>query len=374
MWRLDRKHVRTGNALAEYALAAAFMLGAVGFVLTQGDWGGKLAALQQDLLASSGLSVTGRTLTVPPLGTVVRPNKLATLEKQKICFASGSCINLPVIAAGATVTDTAGSLGGDLTNEFASVLQQLADELAAKNADPIVVQLVTELANSGHNVGNSISDFNNVLLKYDCDLRACDSSMMDPSDSWYIAGGANHIKSVVFSSGMKPRYDLLMAYLDANPSALASFPEAQNIIALEYNQIKTIVEGQQFGCANSASTCDWSTTAPTTTPLTPVTTTYHDPNTGNLVTSTYHMAGGTHPVYWETTVNGVTKTYSFNGAGWEPYVGTIPATYTGTSLILDNGTFPLESTQNNAELVHQDSNVICGSGGDVNNCVVDPNL
>ncbi|MBK8190307.1 MAG: hypothetical protein IPK79_07620 [Vampirovibrionales bacterium] len=359
-----------GNALAEYGLAGAFMVGALLFLCTQMNIGDKIKWTQAALL-NAGIG-NGGTLTLAPFGKLIRDNKMAALKSEKICFASGNCIELPVIPAGATVAETAGGLGGDLTNKFADVLTKLAEEVKTKSDDPIVTQLITELANAGHEIGKNLNNTEDLIKKYDCDIKACSSENIPLGDLNGIQDRGNFLKNALYNQHMTSKYQLLKDYLAQNPQALATFPEAAAIIDLEYQQIGQILSDNHSLCASGTSCQTQFDYKPT--PVIPSTKVYTNPETGASITETLYTVNGV-PWYRSVTMDGETTSYqsSSNNGSWLPYTGTIPGTVQGATLTSMIVTISPQEVQNNSVLIHQDSNVICGSGGDVNNCVVDPN-
>lgn len=369
------RQAHCGSALAEYALAGAFMLGAVAFILTQEDWGGKLAVLQQDMM-NAGLTSGSRTLKVPPLGTIARTSHRYAMAKENICFTSGTCVNMPVITPGTTVADTTGAMGGELTKSFADVMLQLAKEIEAKGGDPILVQLITELANAGHDTANYVKMVEGLIAKYDCDVRACTSDFIGQSELWRISKGMNEAKRLYYETIMAGKYSLLEDYLAANPSVLSSFPEAKAIIDLEYKQIGLTLQGAvDYGCADPASSCVQTNTTVVRNVVS-TSKTFADPDTGASVTlTTYTRQDSITPLYETVVLNGVTTTYKIGlGNVRTVYTGTIPSTITIATSVSYEADISHKTVANNAELIHQDSNVICGAGGNTSNCTVDPNL
>lgn len=185
-----------GNAMMEYGLSGVLLLTLVGSAFSQTDWVSKVGTLQQNLL-NAGVGAGGKTLTVEPLGSVIRPHAVSSIKSEQVCFASGTCVDLPVIPAGATVADTTGAMGGELTESFSSVMTKLAEELAAKGADPILVQLITDLANSGHNTARYVKNVEALINQYDCDIRTCTDEFVPYKSLWTIARGMGRLKTFI---------------------------------------------------------------------------------------------------------------------------------------------------------------------------------
>lgn len=165
----------SGQSLAEYGLA----IGVVAIVCI-----GALAALGGNI--QTGMSgVFDLMGSKPPSGNPQVQNLAQTVGiggiipppgagEAQLCFQSGFCINVPSVAQGATVSDTTGGLGGDLTAQFADVFEQIADQLELAGQDPTFVDKVRLLAQSGHGLGNA----ENALPKGD-DCDNLDRSVCD---------------------------------------------------------------------------------------------------------------------------------------------------------------------------------------------------
>lgn len=73
--------------------------------------------------------------------------------QEKLCFGSGLCANIPVITE-QTRPDVSGGNGGQLTHQFANTLRQIAQQIEAEGTDPDLANLISQLANQGHGIGN----------------------------------------------------------------------------------------------------------------------------------------------------------------------------------------------------------------------------
>jgi Flp pilus assembly pilin Flp len=237
--RMPSKHGPAGmqgQSLAEYGmvigLVAAVGIAAVALLGTTLQDG--LANINGGNAASSTLAITDTPpgmQSPPPVSTnqsIDTPTSAALRAmlpppgpgQEQACFQSGYCVNLPVVDA---LTVTSGANGIQLTYQFASVIEQIALQLReSPDTDPQLVALVTDLANSGHDLG--------AKEQYHLDNYA--SSESQYNNTPIIQGVMNSLKIV---SG---KHQALQDYLATYPSALP--PELQNIIRLEVDQISTI--------------------------------------------------------------------------------------------------------------------------------------
>ncbi len=268
----------SGNALAEYALP-------LGVFLAAGLLAASLIDLPNAIQTSFANTMNGRhdgntSLTVARFGGERGPWMGGTpVVTENVCFNSGVCINLPVVAASGTVAETAGSMGGELTGAFANALQQLATQIAASPAnDPDFVALITKLANQGHAIGNDINAMDDLLWTYRCDIRICNESNMDPNGTFRQLNDLSYNVNEARLSKFKADYAMLQNYLATNPSVLSSFPEAEVIIQIEAEQIQVLAEAIPTACA--AGSCTENPTTPTTAPYTIQTSTHLNPDTG----------------------------------------------------------------------------------------------
>jgi Flp pilus assembly pilin Flp len=237
--RMPSKHWpagMSGQSLAEYGMVIG-LVAAVG-IAAVALLGG---SLQDGLASINGGNATPSTLAItdsppgmqspPPVSTnqsIDTPISAALRAmlpppgpgQEQACFQSGYCVNLPVVDA---MTVTSGANGIQLTYQFASVIEQIASQLRdAPDTDPQLVALVTELANSGHDLG--------AKEQYLLDNYATTESQ---NNNTPIIQGVNKSLGVVTT-----KHQALQSYLTTYPSALP--PELQNIISLEVDQISTI--------------------------------------------------------------------------------------------------------------------------------------
>lgn len=153
--------MKKGQSLAEYAVA----LGLVGIVALT-----SMVLLGNSVQTGLSTAMTGQTpKTVPPvvpppgtinpggMGGVVPPPQPG---QEQICFTSGLCANIFVISAN-THLDVAGGNGGEFTHQFANTLKEIADQIKAEGLDPNLAQLISDLANQGHTLGDTEGAYGN---------------------------------------------------------------------------------------------------------------------------------------------------------------------------------------------------------------------
>lgn len=143
-----------GQALSEYGLALGVV--AVACVISVMLLGGQLSNIFGSTIQNnnspppSSPQIAHLTpLPVPEgtgIGNVVPP---PAHGQQQACLSNGVCFNVPVIAQG-TLVDPTGGNGGELTTQFANMLDSIAQQLKADNADPNMVAWISQIALNGH--------------------------------------------------------------------------------------------------------------------------------------------------------------------------------------------------------------------------------
>lgn len=248
---------RSGASLLEYVLPLTFVVAVVATTLSDNNIIKKLT----DYLAGSSMgSVHQHTLNVPALGTVIShaqrvddsvqtalTSQSASSAQQQICLSSGICLNIPVIASGdGTLSETVGGLGGNLTNALGNVLDQIVQQLKAQNADPTLVQLITNLALEGHGLGNHINS-----LEQQCPINStCTlfrSTLQGSAGNGYKAsleGSNNFFTANIDTGNFQKAYQAVQDYFSAHPHAYA---DVANVINQESSQILNISNGVTVG-------------------------------------------------------------------------------------------------------------------------------
>ncbi len=236
-----------GNSLLEYILPMGlFFLSGI-IIIVVGDVPGRISAFFTDTVDATMVGTTAEVETIGELstekyalqqqimaGTVRRIGGERTSlydRTDEICFSSGMCLNIPVISNSTVAADTAGGLGGDLAIELAGTFEQIATQLEAADIDPTITQYVTMLSRNGHDIGTLMQEV----------AGACEVTPCDPSpDNREI--GEFRSRKMSFQN----RFNVLNGYLEQHPSALDAFPEAQDIITLEAQQIMAIANGTNY--------------------------------------------------------------------------------------------------------------------------------
>lgn len=254
----------TGSTLVEYMMiGGTILLISIGVcILMGGNLQNILKGLKADFQGSSAKAsaATVKVSTgspVPSAGpgasagstvqiggtTIPSSSAINGVPTQKVCFSSGYCVNVPVVAQG-PMSGTTGALGGQLTGAFADVLQQIADQLTANSGDRVLAGMITKLANNGHAIGNQQSS----LLSLCAPGTQCNSSITINTNSGKAAAkNGSTVTAGIYLTGIndanlqfKNQYGAVISYLKKNPDALA--PELQSLVTLESQQIIGIAD------------------------------------------------------------------------------------------------------------------------------------
>lgn len=234
-----------GSATVEYTLAAAFMLAVIAFFLTQTDWQNTLQSLQAALMGGDAPNGS-RTLTVRALGDVSGLKEAQRkLRTREICFKSGSCVTLPMIPEKATAADTIGGLGGDFLAMQASVFRDIAAEIEEQGGDSSLSDLIRELASEFGKIGKSFSEADEILAKYNCDVRACNADTFTRGEQYKLGYFLYELPQKNFQDA-RAAYDAVRNYLSANPDSLNIFPEAKELLSMQWQQGVAVARGVDF--------------------------------------------------------------------------------------------------------------------------------
>lgn len=167
-------------------------------------------------------------------------------QTEKACFKNGLCINVPVVSS-QTLDDTSGSMGSQLTSQFADTIMGIAEALKEQpNADSRLVELITTLANSGHSLGDTEG-----LAVSECPPGTqCTGNQTTLRNSLSLVIS----KDSIFSSDLQT----LNGYVQNNPNAIS--PELMKIIQLEAGQITEIAQAYrgQPNPSEDGSYIQWS--------------------------------------------------------------------------------------------------------------------
>ena len=235
-----------GVTLVEYGLIGALiMVFAIAAVTQLGEGlNGRMVNLKGDLTRSANGQASGgggsgggggsQQPTGPGgIGNVVPPPGPG---EEQACLSGGYCVNIPTIPGGTRLSSTTGALGGQLTHGMANAIRQIGDQLRADpDTDPTLLNLITQLANNGHGIGDSIDNANTWCPPgVNCGQLAADGSQVS-SILRQNLGNIDHSQS-----GFQSTHQELQAYLAAHPGALP--PAVVGVINAEAGQINTIAD------------------------------------------------------------------------------------------------------------------------------------
>ncbi len=304
----------SGQTLAEYVLAGGLvaLVAIVGLTMISGNLSSSLPGLLDRIFGDGGGAPTtqagggntGGGNTNPGSGNPNLPPTTGSSwpNTETVCM-SNVCVNLPIVTRGDL--ETAGGMGGsDLTQAFADVIRQIADQLEDyPNLDPALLQKIRELANYGHEIsyeqrylGYNVQSVCNGASA--CDL-ATTNAVWDPLQLLPMRDTDQDGRPDAMNDFSTLLYELLN-----DPAAANLPPGVMDIIAFEANQIENLANG----------------------------TTWIDPQLAQHFNNNYSQYG-----YY----NG------YNGSYYDPY-------YNGNSMYL--------SAENGAEVVEQNANTICAGG------------
>ena len=169
----------------------------------------------------------GGTTTPTSSGGSTYVSPPPTPYQDRVCLASGMCVNVPRVENGPP-TDTTGSNGGQLTSSFANVLDQVAEQLKQDpNTDPKILDIVTRLASQGHAVA-AAEIGSDIAVAENCPNSIC---TLDKLTAVTNARAGVDTTTNAFSSLQAELYN----YLSMNPGALP--PAFQNVINQSGNNI-----------------------------------------------------------------------------------------------------------------------------------------
>ncbi len=226
----------------EYVLPLSLLF-ITGIALTlTGDVSGKLA---QFFTETTRGELNGTSVKVGALGESRFLSNLKSFPppiagEEQVCFTSGLCLSIPAFAEG-TTAETAGGLGGDATGKYAYVLQQISDQLEADlGADDPFVLLVTQLANQGHALGQSEQSY----IDFTSGHRAKYPNFK-PEHINEVQNSMDERKNIIQEkiSAYDTKWKKVQDYMNTNPDLLANYPEVENIINQQSQEIVDIGNG-----------------------------------------------------------------------------------------------------------------------------------
>jgi hypothetical protein len=362
-----------GQSLSEYGLVAGLIAVAAlgGMILLGGNIQKQFGQMLPTSRQTSGAGVNG-------IAVVDATNLPANLQRasallpapkadeQQVCFKSGFCLNMPLMEENRP--QTAGSLGDQQMNQMAGIMDQVASQLGAAGADPPLVELITKLANSGHGVGTYFDQMSADMKEAaaTCGSTCTMDYYADPDKfNRYQWGGSAEGEKNDFQSA----WLTVQTYMKENPEAFAAFPEAYSILELETQEIMKLANGvspnyeedpnaKQIRAQGSSSAVQQETS------------TYTSPSTGQKVTETKYVAGGT--VLYQTIKTGKSNTsYQWDGSSMVATSDPPPTDGASTYTYKFASVYTLYTDQKNAaETVRQDANTICQTGGNLGSCYI----
>lgn len=232
------KQVSSGQSLTEYCFIGALILVAsIGILLAfGGGFNTALASLKGDLQShiNGAANANGGGQNPQPQvdpngpGQVIPPPQAG---QNQFCTASGWCVNVPD-TSNVNLAGTTGSLGGELSQQMADVIAQIALQLQQDpNTDPTLLNLVTQLANQGHTIGDE-----ELRLANNCPVNSYCGSYE------YIGVVSQNTQPIQdATTQFNTLHQQLQDYLATHPNALP--PEMQNTINFEAAEIKNISSG-----------------------------------------------------------------------------------------------------------------------------------
>jgi Flp pilus assembly pilin Flp len=236
-----------GQGMAEYTLIGSLLvlvaIGALGLL------GGQVNTLFGNMLGGSGTAQSTGTVQIANTTTQQSQNTAISTAQQTlinagiaydtITTANGVTIQMPVIQGGTTV-QTAGASGSQLTYGFSDVLTQIAQKLQdSGQADPALVQLITDLANKGHLIGDNQKFLENCL-------STCNSN--DLTTSYF---DSFNTVTIQLTPEFQTLHQQVLDYTAANPESLPA--SLITVIDLQARQIENIVQ-------TTASPTSWQAT------------------------------------------------------------------------------------------------------------------
>jgi hypothetical protein len=166
----NSKDAFSGQGLSEYALSVSLVaMVSLGGLMLVGNNLGKTFGNMKTLVVGHTVAITGPTV-IGMASTLTVASTLPINQNGQSCYSNGWCLDMSKIQA-STVPNamTTGSNGMAMMRSNSILLDQLAQQAARSTTDPALRTLLTQLANSGHGVGNTSQSVitNGVQGKYD---------------------------------------------------------------------------------------------------------------------------------------------------------------------------------------------------------------
>lgn len=210
--RFAEKRRFRGNTLLEYALIGSLLLtGTIPFLLSIGqDFQGHLANMRNDMRQKILVAQQAQITMPETIAPGQTEHQQTYFPGSQTCFANRWCLGVDAVESSTGNTATTGANGSQgIIRDQASFLEDIAAQAANDpNADPALVDILTQLANAGHGVGSNLE---NTLNNYNT------GSFGDAYNTYW--------QSTVPFIGKTAD---LASYLAANPGALP--PEVQSIV------------------------------------------------------------------------------------------------------------------------------------------------
>lgn len=235
-----RGHV-TGQGVQEYGLAIGLVV-IVGLAALS-VLGPNISHLFQGTITSvppresveisdaevSAIDLNALTDALPDLAHLTAQG--GPLPTRRECYDDGICLFRP-IANGRE--EVAGGNGGEVTIQHASVFNDMLQQLKDQNADPTLIQRISQLANLGHRLGQYQNKFSTQCQKAtDCD--------------WGNGVGATFRQQMTEYRAAQKAFNETRAslerYLNNNEGLLSQ--QTQNVLSDESRQIALLAQGVQ---------------------------------------------------------------------------------------------------------------------------------
>jgi Flp pilus assembly pilin Flp/uncharacterized protein YukE len=220
----------SGNTLTEYALPLTLIVVVMSAAIVSSGMYNRLLGLFSG--STNDWSGSGATAKVAPLGSPVLPLSASMLAPptnptdEQVCFASGTCINLPTNG-----TEAGAGLGDEDISDMSDLLDRINEQLKKIKGMEQVSNLVEKLAKQGHGMADKMREIQ----------RLCPDICSGNEET-----SANDLLSQIKKerAQFQDIWEELENYLNdrANADLFARFPEARNIIDSKVAEIKRIVD------------------------------------------------------------------------------------------------------------------------------------
>lgn len=328
-----------GNTLAEYSLPIALLVVVGGALIASNTtelFEGKLASVVKG-------NVVQKQLNVSQLGQFSLPADTKNLkapapDMTQVCFMNpAACLQFPVIDP--SKQEAVGSMGEKELMSLVALLENLPELLESLGVDPAVVSQVTDLANKGHALSNSLKEIQTLCPSGE----TCSGEQMDQAKM-----ALSTLKETDLDA-FNGLWQNLQAYLKQNPTALNAFPQAYGIIENQVQDIQALVSSLNFLNKNVVESTKYAGQSTQTM-------SYNEFSSyvNALPNSTVVKSDGNN---WYKTVDPETGSYQLTRLVGTTFV-LQKYDYTAAS---QTASFSVNAQT--LDTIHQDANTICQNGG-----------